>query len=400
MKTLMPKLIYASLLFLALGLFTSITLMAGFHILIAAPIIYYAPKYNWKKFPKSAWALLAFSVIIILSVILNQDVIDNGYKDITKVKYFVIAALSIIPLDFYFNEYLKGEEKTKVIRNLVLTFLLSSSVASLAGIVGYFTGVNPIKFNTVTMERSSGMFGMLITYAHSVSLLCTLLAVMFLNRKKLIQYAPSWAIITALLINFYGLFTTYTRGALIAFFASLIFVNKKIAIAAISISLVASIILSITVHEYFENNILRSKSNDERMMMWKSSIEAFKERPILGYGYQNFEPHSTEMIIKHKIPGIIFHGHAHNNFLEILATTGLLGLLTMLCWNAFWILEVIKKGNLTFILVFPYIVNFLIGGITQVTINDGEVQFFFLTVYALSVVSTGNGKLWDSNTPT
>ena len=355
MKNLMPKLVLASLFMLAFGMLTSITLMAVFHILMIPAIIYYAPKYNWKKFPKSAWALLAFSLITILSVIVNQDIITNGYKSAFKVKYFIIGALSIIPLDFYFNEYLKGEEKIRVIRNLLYTFLIASTVATIAGIVGFFTGRNPLNWKIVNMERTSGMFGMSITYAHSVALLSTLLIVVFINRKRISQYRiPNWLLLSALLINCYGLFFSYARGALIAFLASLIFINKKIALYLISFIFIVSVGFSILRPEYFRNNIARTESNNQRITLWKSAISAFKERPLLGYGYQNFEPHSLELKNKYNIPGPMFKGHAHNNFLEILSTTGALGFLAMIIWIVLWITEVIQSDNLTKYLVLPF----------------------------------------------
>jgi O-antigen ligase len=389
MQKLMPQFIYASLFILAIGLFTSISLMAGFHILMIPPILYYAPKYNWRKFPKSGWALLAFSAMAILSVIFNQDIISSGYKNISKTKYFIIGALSIIPLDFYFNQYLKGEEKTKVFSTLLRTFLLGATIATLAGLVGFFTGFNPILFKVVSSERNSGMFGMLMTYAHSIALFCTLLIAIIVNRKLLNKYIPNWALAVTFLITFYGLFATYTRGAMIACLASLIFIHKKVAIVLISIIVIISVYLSVFRFQYFSTNIVRQGSNNQRMGLLLGAIEAFKERPILGYGYQNYEPHSEEIKIKYNLADPHFKAHAHNNFIEILATTGILGFVMMVAWLVFWIIEVFQKKGLTRRLVFPFIVTFLVGSFTQVTFNDGEVQFFFLVIYALSVLPLG-----------
>ena len=51
----MMFMIYASLISLALGLFTSMTFLALTHIFIAIPCFYFLPKTNFKAWNKSSW---------------------------------------------------------------------------------------------------------------------------------------------------------------------------------------------------------------------------------------------------------------------------------------------------------------------------------------------------------
>jgi O-antigen ligase len=67
-------------------------------------------------------------------------------------------------------------------------------------------------------------------------------------------------------------------------------------------------------------------SDESRAMQWRASIEGFKERPLLGYGPEN---HNL-VWSAHFDPGIYrfdteIYDRAHNQFLETLATTGLIG---------------------------------------------------------------------------
>ena len=67
-------------------------------------------------------------------------------------------------------------------------------------------------------------------------------------------------------------------------------------------------------------------SDESRTMQWRAAIEGFKDRPLLGYGLEN---HNL-VWSAHLDPGIYKIGtdtfdRTHNQFLEILATTGLIG---------------------------------------------------------------------------
>ena len=386
MEKKIPYLVFASLVILSLGLLTSISLMAGFHLLMIPAILFYFKKYNWRKFPKSGWALLSLCLVLILSVLANHNFIDKPMKNILKVKYYLIGALSIIPLDAYFNHYLKPEKRDRVLKTLWVILLISSSLATLSGLVGYFTGFNPLRMVKVQSERNGGVFGMLMTYGHSIAWLSVFLLASCFNLKKLERIiSPRW-LLSATFISLIGLFTSHVRGAWIAFFAGCSFINKKITALLLGLCLLG--ILGAQMHnpKFFETQILRKTSNEERVGSWLAAVKAFEERPVLGYGYLNFEPHSVEIKERYHLPAAYFGGHAHNDVLEILATSGALGVVCFILWISFWILEILRRKDLGTKLTLPFIVAFLASGLTQVTFNDGENAFFLMIVYALSVV--------------
>ncbi|MDP9201659.1 MAG: O-antigen ligase family protein [Gemmatimonadota bacterium] len=67
-------------------------------------------------------------------------------------------------------------------------------------------------------------------------------------------------------------------------------------------------------------------SDESRTMQWRAAIEGFKDRPLLGYGLEN---HNL-VWSAHFDPGIYrintdIYDRTHNQFLETLATTGLIG---------------------------------------------------------------------------
>jgi len=70
-------------------------------------------------------------------------------------------------------------------------------------------------------------------------------------------------------------------------------------------------------------SVIRPESDLQRIGQWKTALAAFRDHPVLGVGYMNFEPLCSSIKEKYNIPPANFCGHAHNNFLEMLATTGL-----------------------------------------------------------------------------
>lgn len=67
-------------------------------------------------------------------------------------------------------------------------------------------------------------------------------------------------------------------------------------------------------------------SDESRTMQWRAAIEGFEDRPLLGYGPEN---HNL-VWSAHFVPGIYkldtdIYDRTHNQFLEMLATTGLVG---------------------------------------------------------------------------
>lgn len=92
-------------------------------------------------------------------------------------------------------------------------------------------------------------------------------------------------------------------------------------------------------------------TDESRTMQWRAAIEGFKDRPFTGYGLENhnlvWSAHFDPDI--YRIDTDIYD-RTHNEFLEILATTGLLGTLAFLgIWAAIWVTlaRAYRAGRLT-----------------------------------------------------
>lgn len=379
--------IYASLMSLALGLFTSITFLALVHIFILIPCLYFIPKTNFKNWSKSSWFLLGLIVAIILSILVNQDIAGAGYSPLTKVKYYLIAILSITPFSFYFKNLEGKEDHDKKIKWLLWALIGTTTFASISGMGGVFFGYNLLKLKAGFVERNGGLAGMLMNYAHNLAFFQVILTGMLLYQKEVCRYINLNFLYAAWAINFLGLYTTYTRGAWLAFLVALPFFFIKKNIKLFVISFTALVVIGGGAYKYAGKSVVRPLSEIERISQWKAAYAGFKERPVFGLGYLNFEKMATSLKKKYHIEVEHFGGHAHSNYFEMLASTGLVGFIFFMLWQISWFIEMLKRDDLVGKIGVPFIVVFVVGGLTQATFSLGANLFFIMPIYALTQIN-------------
>jgi len=378
--------IYASLMCLALGLFTSMTFLALTHIFILAPCVYFLVKTNFKKWSFSQWFLLAMIVAIILSVLMNQDIAMAGYAPLTKTKYYLIALLSVSPISFYFRELQNKKDHNKKIKWLLWAAIGMATAASLSGMGAIFFGYNLLKLKAGFVQRNGGLSGMLMNYAHNLAMFQVLLTGLLIYWKEVESYVSRNFLIVTWLINFLGLYFTYTRGTWLAFLVAVPFFYFKKNLKMFVFSSLIIMVAGLSAYKLAGQSVIRPGSDIERMSQWKAAYAGFKERPVLGLGYLNFEKMSVSLKKKYNIEAQNFGGHAHSNYFEMLASTGAVGFLSFMFWLVAWFVEVLKRNDLVGKIGVPFIVAFMVGGLTQATFTLGANLFLIMSVYALTQV--------------
>ncbi len=389
MEMIFYRMTWWSLLVLAIGTYTSVSFSALSHILVVIPGGYFTYKAFKEKrlnLDASALSLFALFIVIILSVLFNLDLVERPHKNILKAKYFLIAFLSIFAFRETFANYL-DQKKIKILLKL---FLFASALATVSGLIGLYTGFNPIKFKDAChATRACGLFGMYMTYGYGVGFLATILTAMVVYREKFKDWISSRWLIICWIISLAGMVLSYARGAWIGFAIALPFIflreSKKKFFLVILFGLIGAGALfgiSEKVRETFTSPS-RGESTIVRLSMYKAAFAAFKERPLFGYGYKNFEPNVAKIKAQHKIERPKNVGHAHNNFLEHLASTGIIGFIIVLLFHGLWTKESYFDSGLLGIVTFPLLINFFISGQAQYTFGDGENLFFILGLFSL-----------------
>lgn len=375
----MEWLIYSSLMVLALGVLTSITLLAGFHIFILIPCLYFVFKTNFKNWSKSTWALVFMTIAIVLSILANQDIAIHGYEPLSKTKYFFFGFLSIAPLSYYFKHYYDE----KKIGYLLYALCVSTTVATLYGCGGNLSAI----LKASPTWRNGGFFGMMMNYAHNMTYFMIILVGLVIYRKEAEKFINMKFLYLVFGINLIGFYLTYTRGAWLGLLAGIPFYffkgHKKQFLITIAI------ICLLGAGAYFSagRSMYRQDKDESRMGQWQAAIYAFKERPLLGVGFLNFGPLSSPIKKKYGLLSPEFSGHAHNNFFEMLGATGGLGFLGYVLWLFFWFQEMLKRDDLVAKIGLPFIITFVVGGLTQSTISLGINLFFVMAVYAIAQIN-------------
>ncbi len=91
---------------------------------------------------------------------------------------------------------------------------------------------------------------------------------------------------------------------------------------------------------------------------------------------------------KYNIKAVNFGGHAHSNYLEMLASTGLVGFILFMLWQISWFIEMLKRDDMIGRIGVPFIVLFVVDGLAQATFALGANLFFIMPVCALTQIDS------------
>jgi putative inorganic carbon (hco3(-)) transporter len=220
----------------------------------------------------------------------------------------------------------------KLIRKLIFIIISISSLVAIYAIWQHYTGIDLYRGKMLDFiaeagkYRSAGNFSLSLAYgfyAMLIGILSFCLAVYEESkwRKHLFYFA-------AMLCTTANLFT-YSRSTLVSQIAIvfLFFVlnwNKKKFLLPVLAYFV--LIYAIDPHILLRSEqALRAQTLEQadiRTTIWTTSFKIFLHRPIAGVGFNNF----GGFYEKYKPEGSPTFGHAHNDFLNVAANAGIIGL--------------------------------------------------------------------------
>jgi O-antigen ligase len=371
-----------SLILLLVGIFTSKELIEAGQLLFfftALKCIYDNFKSKTLALPKSAYWMLGFIAIALISIWINAEDIPRPSINRAKLKYPLYGVLGIYVFRCWLRE--ANVSTKKWVANL---FLSSVLISSLYGIAIFFIE-NQIRMNgLVYISRQA--------YASSFFLI--ILFASLLYKEKLKDFLNYHFAVITFIFTFVGMLLTFSRAPMFSFIlalpVALFFYKRKIAYITGTIAL--GLFLA-AVGYYFvgsKNTDARflitkvNQSDAERKSVWLTAYYAIKERPLLGWGYFNLKKQMKRIKEQYDLPEKdFFESHSHNNFLEITASAGFIGLIPFLGWLFCWIRETFRHtwGRRIFV---PFGVVFLLTSQVEVTIIDSHLSTFIYLIYAFS----------------
>jgi len=274
------------------------------------------------------------------------------------------------------------------IGNILLTIFTSSLIVGLDGIYQQVTGFDFLRnfplYADVKVSAAFQFSNNLGTYLAAVIPISASL-VLFKATNKTYRF-----ILSALfLLLAVCLLLSQARGAWLGFILGFLFVSllsgKKnfllavflLILFAVSAGLFGNIYLKEQVRSFA--HLKTDQSTNDRMIMWKTALRMFADRPILGQGLGTFM-HSFEKFKPKSYREIVY---AHNCFLQMAVETGILGLLAFL-W---FILSLLRKASTRLFMpndIFLKAVSIgIIGGILAYLVNS----FFDNNLYSLPLAA-------------
>ncbi len=357
---------------------------------------------SWSSLPPSAWCLVAFVLVSVLSIFANLPVIDAPLEHLGKLRYFAVVPV-IVAMPWLARELLPVRWRRD---SLVLAWIVPLAFAASIGLIAFASGNHPLRGeDLVDIRRVSGLYGQVMTFAYSLQFSVLALAAFFLSPRlwNALTRVPWWIAAAMLLLSVVALYFTYTRGAMLGVVAGLlVLAMRRSWKLGLTLSLAGAAGMALLVlnadRESGENADRGSRylqtDSAIRLGQWRAASLSFLERPVFGWGYRNFELQSAslkerygfekDVVRKRGQPRqvIYFQGHAHNNVLESFASMGVAGGISFLAFALSWLREAWRSrhGHL----LAPPVVAFLVSGMFENTFFDSEVVNCLLLLYLIT----------------
>ncbi|MEM9282990.1 MAG: O-antigen ligase family protein [Verrucomicrobiota bacterium] len=370
-------------------------------ILIGLLIGLVTRRFKWrsvKRLRASTWFLLAFALVSVISVVVNWETHAAPVSAIKKLRYLLIVVLLLIYSEYRSRAFASIKYRTAC--NLVWWTVLV--VASVFGIVQYIWRSELTLISGVGyVGRVSGFYGQVTTFAYTLQFSVVALGILFFEKATFLRLSKVpwiWVVPVGLLSGITQYFA-YSRGALLAVVVSVFFyllLSKRWLMIGIMV------LLGVAVGTVSYNDPRGSSETPRyfsftdpvRVNQWRLAALTTLDNPLLGVGYKNFETQSIELkelynqpydIVKEEGP-VHLQLHAHNNYLEAFAATGLIGGFLFAGFCFFWWREVSENREQRKYW-WPLILTFLVSGLFENTFYDSEVMSCILLIYVCSQIS-------------
>ena len=361
----------------ALGLFTSKSLISiglGISCILWFIKAILEKNYNFCK-TKLDFAIIIFIVGLLFSLFdFWGEVVFGRSKFMIAILFYYVVVNSI--------------KKIKHVKSLSYTVLVSASFASIYGLYQHYY-LNASRVDGFSFPLSFG--GML-----AIIMMFTIGYIMSSktnNKNKII--------LSGLTLLFgVNLLFTKSRGAWLGFLSAIPILtwlrDKRLVIGfSVLLIIVAFLLPNVYINRFKSSfNVTDNRSNLARIALWKGSLLMLKDHPINGVGLGNFmneyeahyrQPHTTTTV------------HAHNNFLQFAAETGLVGLSAFI-FLMYKVLKVLYlgwkkiKGKWSLYLqgAFFSVIVFNVQGLTEFNFGDTEPLNLFWFMLALCMVVLNN----------
>ncbi|PIT93091.1 MAG: hypothetical protein COU06_01660 [Candidatus Harrisonbacteria bacterium CG10_big_fil_rev_8_21_14_0_10_38_8] len=299
------------------------------------------------QFSRLARYLGIFLLVLTIASILGEN-LPQSLWSIQARAFGLVAMYHLYALLILFENFKERLDLKKYLSYIYWLGVLLSLIAIIQKI-------NPMIFFEAVIGRPGGTLG---NPTYLAALLLFILGYGFYQlREKLQEKKPYLVHSLSLIIPIYAFILTNTRGAILGLvagvFIALVYtvvtkskgvkITKNIPAVILIILLIFTSIFITTRSSSIWSSVpglnrlasisLEDKSTRNRLISWEIAYESFKENPILGIGVDNFSypfdsNYRPELLDSNFTE--TFFDKPHNHILEIMVTSGVLGILSYL----------------------------------------------------------------------
>jgi putative inorganic carbon (HCO3(-)) transporter len=330
--------------------------------------------------------LLLFIGILFISSLMGVDIQNSFIGKVTDREPFLLYLC-------YFINFLLLSKKFKLSKNFIDVLLIFASIVSLYSFIQFF-GINPIPLDKVRRTMEYQPFSTL-GYRNAIG---AYISIFLPIAIALFVYKGEKKYIFATSILFLGLISSTTRSSWVALiicvviFFALSFKNKKM-LVNLGIVLVTMLVIFFGIN-YLKSGAINARllsisddamslkqSGNEmagsgRIYIWKNGINLLWDKPLLGYGVDNFSTaflgahrSETDFMVK-SLGGVVTK--AHNEYLQILICNGIFAFLLYLGILATVVLKAggraVKESNIQLIAITVGIVSYCVQAFFNISI--------------------------------
>lgn len=288
---------------------------------------------------------------------------------------------------------------------VVVIFLLNNyfdaKKVMLTGFAGItLTSVYAVYQGLSGMSRANGFYGHPMTLGGWLCIFLPLFLIEFFERRLLGKYY--WLAGLAFCICSAGLVFNATRGAwlAVAIVSAVLLIyymfksKRNLAVSIIFVALISAVLVNNPKFMHRLDTIddfNKYQSNTERILIWQSAWNMFKDQPILGVGLGQYTKNYQQKYIspEAKEPKL---GHAHNNFMQMLAENGIVGFAGFVIMFGYIIFKNlitwVKGRNVYALMIVSATVCLLLQGFTEYNVgNSAVIKMYWLVLGLLVVLS-------------
>lgn len=323
-------------------------------------------------------AISLFAIAMLLSALFSGDIV-YGLKRWADM--WIWRFMPFVVVIFLLDNYID-------VKKVMLTGFAGITVTSVYAVYQGLSG----------MSRANGFYGHPMTLGGWFCIFLPLLLIEFFERKLLGKYY--WLAGLAFCICSAGLVFNATRGAWLAvtivctvLLLYYMFKSKRnLAVSIIFIALISTVLVNNPKFMHRLDTIDdfdKYQSNTERILMWQSAWNMFKDHPILGVGLGQYKENYQQKYIspEAKEPQL---SHAHNNFLQMLAENGIVGFVGFAIMFGYIVfknlIDWFRTRNAYALMIVSATVCLLLQGFTEYNVGNSAVIKMYCLVLGICVL--------------